>query len=195
MTRPWALPLVLLCSAGPVAAEGPAAFDCAQAAGKVAVAVCGDTSLATLDRKLEAAYAAARAKALAVRTPETLDAEQRGFVQQRGACERQRDVRACLQILYTTRLSELQAIHGLVPVTGRARFACEGEGPQAIEAVFFASEAASALLRAGDREVLVLQKPAASGARYEGDGVMFWNKGEEAQVTWEEIELRCRAAK
>ena len=41
----------------------------------------------------------------------------------------------------------------------------------------------------------MFQKPSASGARYEGDGVMFWNKGDEAQVSWEEIELRCRAAK
>jgi uncharacterized protein len=197
MTRAWASLLLsaLLPSARPAAAEGPAAIDCAKAAGRVAVAICGDDSLATLDRQLEAAYAAARAKAPAVRTPETLEAEQRGFVQMRDACGRQRDVRACLQVVYTARVSEVQAIHGLVPVTGRARFACEGEGPQAIEAVFFASQAPSALLRAGAREVLVLQGPAASGARYEGDGVVFWNKGEEAQVTWEEIELRCRVAK
>jgi uncharacterized protein len=197
MTRAWASLLLpaLLSSGRPAAAEGPAAFDCARAAGKVAAAVCGDASLASLDRQLEAVYAAARAKVPPARTPETLEAEQRGFVQMRDACERQRDLRACLQVVYTARVSEVQAIHGLVPVTGRARFACEGEGPQAIEAVFFASQAPSALLRAGEREVLVLQGPSAGGARYEGDGVVFWNKGEEAQVTWEEIELRCLAAK
>ena len=71
---------------------------------------------------------------------------------------------------------------------------CTGEGPQEIGATFFASEAPTAFLTAGDREVLVFQKPAASGAKYEGDGVMFWNKGDEAQVSWEEIELRCRVA-
>jgi uncharacterized protein len=192
MTRPWALLLLLLGSARPAAAEGP---DCAKAAGEVARAVCGEPSLAALDRKVEAAYAAAAAKAPPVRTPDTLEAEQRGFVQQRDACERQRDVAACLQVVYVTRLSELQALHSLVPVSGQARFVCEGEGPREIGATFFASEAPAAVLTAGAREVLVLQKPSASGARYEGDGVMFWNKGDEAQVSWEEIELRCRAAK
>lgn len=174
-------------------AGGVPSFDCAAATGKVALAVCNDPSLTELDRKAEAAWQAARAKGQ--RTPETVDAEQRGFVQQRDACGRQRDVRACLQIVYTTRVSELQAIHGLVPVTGRARFACTGDGPQEIGATFFASEAPTAFLTAGAREVLVFQKPAASGARYEGEGVVFWNKGDEAAVTWEEIELSCKVAK
>lgn len=174
-------------------AGGVHSFDCAASTGKVALAVCNDPSLTELDRKAEAAWRAARAKGQ--RTPETVDAEQRGFVQQRDACGRQRDVRACLQIVYTTRVSELQAIHGLVPVTGRARFACTGDGPQEIGATFFASEAPTAFLTAGAREVLVFQKPAASGARYEGEGVVFWNKGDEAAVTWEEIELSCKVAK
>jgi uncharacterized protein len=195
MTRAWAswFLLPLLWSARPAEAEGPAAFDCGRETGKVPLAVCGDASLAALDRKVDAAWRAARAKGL--RTPETVDGEQQGFELERDACARQRDVRACLQVVYTARLSELQAIHGLVPVTGRARFACTGEGPPEIAAVFFASEAASALLTAGEREVLVFQKPAASGARYEGDGVVFWNKGDEAAVTWEEIELSCRVAR
>jgi uncharacterized protein len=195
MTRAWAsLFLSLpLSSAGPAAAEGPAALDCAQAAGRVPLAVCGDPALAALDGKVDAAYRAARAKGL--RTPETVDAEQRGFAQQRDACVRQRDLTGCLRGVYFRRVSELQAIHGLVPVTGRARFACEGEGPREIGATFFASEAPTALLTAGDRQVLVFQDPSASGAGYEGDGVMFWNKGDEAQVSWEEIELRCRVAK
>ena len=195
MTRAWTRTLagVLLSSAAlRAAAESPVVCTSTD---KVQHTICSDESLRELDRKVETAYAAARAKVPSARTPETLEAEQRGFVQQRDACERQRDLTGCLRGVYFRRVSELQAIHGLVPVTGRARFACEGEGPQAIEAVFFSSEAPSALLRAGAREVLVLQGPAASGARYEGDGVVFWNKGEEAQVTWEEIELRCRVAK
>lgn len=197
MTRSRALPCVLLLSplvlrAG--ADEGAPAFDCAQPASKVAAAVCGDPSLVALDRKVEAAYGAARAKGVA-RTPETLEAEQRGFVQQRDACGGARDPRACLQVAYTFRLSELQAIHGLVPVTGRARFACTGAGPRRIEATFFASEAPAALLTAGAREVLALQQPSASGAKYEGEGVVFWTKGDGAMVTWEEIELRCKVAK
>lgn len=191
MTRAWAS--LFLSALLPSAS--PAAFDCAKADGKVAVAVCGDASLASLDRLLEAAYAAARAKTPAARTPETLDAEQRGFLQQRDACESQRDARACLLSVYTVRVSELQAIHGLVPVTGRARFACTGEGPPEIAATFFGSEAPAALLSAGEREVLLFQDPAASGARYEGDGVVFWNKGDEAAVIWEEIELNCKVAK
>jgi uncharacterized protein len=195
MTRVWAFPLLLLSSAGTAAGQGPATPDCAQAQGKVALALCRDGSLAALDRKLTASFAAAVAKIPSVSTTETMEAEQRGFVRQRDACERSREVSACLQAVYTARVSELQAVHGLVPAAGHARFVCEGEGPHAIEATFFESEAPTALLHAGAREVLVFQKPAASGARYEGDGVVFWNKGDQAAVTWEEIELSCRVAK
>jgi uncharacterized protein len=196
MTRAWAEAslFLTLASARLAAAEGPSAFDCAKAAGKVPLAVCADAALATLDRKLEAAYAGARAKALPIRTPETLEAEQRGFVQQRDACEHRRDVAACLRDVYVARVSELQAVHGLVPVAGRARFACEGDGPREIGATFFHSEVPTALLTAGDREVLLFQKTTASGTTYEGDRVVFRSAGGEAQVSWEELELRCRAA-
>jgi uncharacterized protein len=197
MRRAWAEAFLFLtlASGRPAAAEGPAAFDCATAAGTVPRAVCADPSLAAVDRKLEAAYAGARAKALPVRTAETLEAEQRGFVQQRDACGERRDVAACLQVVYVTRLSELQAVHGLVPVSGRRRFSCAGDGPAEIGATFFDSEAKTALLTAGDREVLVFLKPTASGPRYEGDGVQFRSEGRAAQVSWEGIDLRCRAAR
>jgi membrane-bound inhibitor of C-type lysozyme len=42
--------------------------------------------------------------------------------------------------------------------------------------------------------VLLFQKTTASGTTYEGDRVVFRSAGGEAQVSWEELELRCRAA-
>ena len=59
-------------------AQGPT-FDCAKAQGEVEKLICGDASLAALDRKLDGVYKAASAKAkgtLATRLRE----DQRGWV-------------------------------------------------------------------------------------------------------------------
>jgi heat shock protein HslJ len=46
-------------------------------------------------------------------------------------------------------------------------------------------------LRVQSKSVVVPQVVSASGAKYEGKGVMFWNKGREARVTWGKANLNC----
>jgi uncharacterized protein len=177
------------------AATGPS-FDCARATGKAEQLVCREPALAALDVLLDGVYQAALAKVAPGPAKDTLVAEQAGFRQARDGCARSLlAFGACVEDNYARRISALQTAFALVPEQGRASFTCEGDGPQRIGATFFASHLGTAVLTAGDREVLVFQQPAASGAKYEGEGVVLWNKGDEAQVTWEEIELRCLVAR
>ena len=46
-------------------------------------------------------------------------------------------------------------------------------------------------LRIREKTVVAQQVQSASGARYEGSGVMFWNKGRDAMVTWRGANLNC----
>lgn len=60
-----------------------------------------------------------------------------------------------------------------------------------IYARFAGSKPDTAELRYKRTTVLVPQVPSASGAKYEGKGVMFWNKGRDAMVTWNGANLNC----
>jgi uncharacterized protein len=79
----WYTPLMLASAAAtvgaPVAvqAEGPA-FNCSTLQGDVGKLICSDAALAALDRKLDALYKAALAKALAGSLVRQIRQEQRG---------------------------------------------------------------------------------------------------------------------
>ena len=49
---------------------------------------------------------------------------------------------------------------------------------------FHETEPPSVLVERGDRTVLGTQVRAASGAKYQGANLMFWEHQGEAQVTW-----------
>ena len=102
-------------------AKGPT-FDCAKATGAVENLICDDEGLAALDRKLDDVYKAAVAKAKNG-LPQTLRAEQRGWVKGRDECWKAKgkenpvflteswkatSVSECVQGEYRLRISELQ---------------------------------------------------------------------------------------
>ena len=60
-------------------------------------------------------------------------------------------------------------------------------------ATFFETDPPAARFERGDRTVIGYQVKTASGAKYEGRNLSFWNKGSEAIVTWRGDELRCVA--
>ena len=72
---------------------------------------------------------------------------------------------------------------------GHAGGARDGE----IGATFHDTDPPSALFERGDRTVFALLARTASGARYEGPNLTFWEKGGDAQVTWMNVELSCKA--
>jgi uncharacterized protein len=185
----------LVSSAVTAMAQGPA-FDCARAQGEIEQLICKDQALAALDRKLDAVYKAASAKVMGQMVG-TLRAEQRGWIKGRDECWKAQpatptwitaswtvnSVRACVEAQYRIRTSELQAVWRLVtPRT--VSFACQDNPANEIVANFFDTDPPTARLERGDRTVTVYQVPAASGAKYEGQNVEFWNKGQEATASW-----------
>lgn len=60
-----------------------------------------------------------------------------------------------------------------------------------IFARFWGTKPDTVTLRQQSRSVDVPQVVSASGAKYEGHGVTFWNKGRDARVTWGKSSLNC----
>ena len=63
-----------------------------------------------------------------------------------------------------------------------------------IIATFRAGNPATVTLVRGTGKVVASQVVSASGARYEGQGVTFWNKGRDAMVTWKGESLNCSSS-
>ena len=185
---------------------GPA-FDCSKATGTIEKLICGDPALAALDRKLDGVYKAALAKAKDD-MPRVLRAEQRGWVKGRDECWKAKDAqnvmylteswtaaspRACVEGQYQLRITELQVKYQLVPSRTPVFFSCNNNPANEIVATFFETEPAAARFERGDSTVIGWQVRTASGAKYEGQNVSFWNKGNEATVTWLGETLKCQA--
>jgi uncharacterized protein len=202
--------VVVVAGARAIDAQGPA-FDCSKASGEVEQLICKDAALAALDRKLDGVYKAASAKAKD-QMVSILRAEQRGWIGGRNECWKAKNadtavyltaswtassVRECVEAQYRMRTAELQAVWRLVPPK-TVFFACQNNPSNTIVANFFDTDPPTARLERGDRTVTVYQVKAASGAKYEGQNVEFWNKGQEATASWmnpatgETEQLQCK---
>ena len=207
----WVSVMVLALALPAVAvAQGPT-FDCAKAQGQVEKLICSDADLAARDRKLDEVYKATVAKAKGAPL-NTLRAEQRGWVKGRNDCWKStaetpafitaswqtKSVRECVEAQYRLRTSELQAVWRIVtPKT--VSFACENNPANEIVGNFFETDPPSARVERGDKTWTVWQVESGSGAKYEGQNITFWSKGNEATAsilnveTGKTDELRCKA--
>lgn len=174
-----------------VAAAGPT-FDCARAQGSVETLICHDAALQALDRRLEASYRAAQARA-GNRHPPLLKAEKEGWIKGRNDCWKAAELRACVVTQYRLRIAELQARYRLVPGRGPVAYACGGNPANEIIATFFATDPPSLIAERGDQVSWMAQQPAASGARYRGHNASLWEHHGEALVGWGygAPEMRC----
>src|SRR5919106_2547441 len=78
-------------------------------------------------------------------------------------------------------------------VIGPVTFRCDDGS--AIEATFDNTpDPATVLLVRGGETFTLPQAMSASGARYLGDGIEFWNKGNDAAVEWQGTKLACSTA-
>ena len=78
-------------------------------------------------------------------------------------------------------------------VIGPVTFRCDDGS--VIEATFDNTpDPATVQLVRGDQTFTIPQAMSASGARYVGDGIEFWNKGRDAMVDWQGTRFSCSEA-
>ena len=198
------------CASGFAAlAQGPT-FDCAKAQGEVEKLICGDASLAALDRKLDRAYKAAAAKATG-KLAAQLRAEQRGWVKGRNDCWKANGqqtwitaswtvdtVKGCAEAQYRLRTSELQSVWRLVPPKS-VSYVCQENPASEVVANYFDTDPATVRLERGDRTVTLWLVGAPGDGIYEGQNVSLVRKGSTVRVNWLNTdtgttdELQCAA--
>lgn len=168
---------LLACAATP-------SFDCAKAAGAAETLICKDAALAALDNELATLYP----KALANLSPEQLKTEkamQRGWIKGRNDCWKAKDLRQCVEENYQQRITELQIKGGQLTVPTPVDYQC---GKNVTLSTYFYNDAklpaAVINLSEGDsqQQVLAYETPSASGARYEGQNLTLFTKGDEASL-------------
>ena len=82
------------------------------------------------------------------------------------------------------------------PVASRGPFTFEctqtGGGTETLTATFYDTQPGILLIEREGRTRPAFQVTAASGAKYEGQDVMFWEARGEASVNWSGVELKCK---
>ncbi|UTV29881.1 MliC family protein [Photobacterium atrarenae] len=196
MNKPLTFP-VLLCAGLSVSALPGAAlaatpsFDCSQASGTIEELICQEDDLATLDRHMAEVFPAAMAN-YPQSEQATAKAMQRGWIKGRNDCWKADDKKACVESEYKNRIVELQITGGLLEVPEPVAFKCN-ETDKPFTAVFYSqTDPHSAVLTWGDDQVIALIAPAASGSKYTGRNVEYWEHQGEARVTWLSETLTCQ---
>jgi uncharacterized protein len=180
---------------GMTAAQTTPSFDCSQTpASTVEQRICQDEKLATLDRELAGAYAAASAKAGRADAA-ALQSAQRAFIKSRNDCWKATDVQDCVENGYKRRIAELQARYRLVKAVGMGRYQCPGPPVREVVAEFFATDPPTAMIQYAGETQLMFVAPSGSGARYTGGNRQFWEHQGVALVYWatgpRAREMRC----
>lgn len=179
------------------AASVAPSFDCAAASGEVEELICSNAELAALDLRLDSIWREVETQLGSGSWPESeqevVRAEQRGWIGGRNDCWKAADPRACTGEQYERRIVTLQAAFGLVEGGEPTFWGCEGNPANEFVLTFFTTNPGSVRVERGDRQEVMVQTPAASGARYLGDfGKEVWVRGEEGTFVWpQEDTLRC----
>ena len=86
------------------------------------------------------------------------------------------------------------AYKSAVTSTGPVTYECTPKSPgrTSIRATFYKTEPEMVLVERGGAVRPAFRVIAASGTRYEGDGVMFWEARGEASVVWLDVKLTCK---
>jgi len=186
----------LLGMAAPRRDDAVPSFDCAKARKTSEKLICGDASLATLDRSLAETYA----KGLSA-SSEWTEADrrssreaQRAGLAQRDRCAKAADANACFTAVYQLRIAELQIRNGDPgPVPPMVEYRCSGLEDRPVSAVYYdQTEPPSAVITVGDQQVVAFVARSGSGARYVAPGVEIWEHQGEAMLTWARKTYACR---
>lgn len=180
----WPLPVALLASLAPLAAQAaPPSFDCAKASHEAEVMVCQDDALAALDRQLAEVYAA-DASRLDAAGKARLRAEQLQWHRDRNECWKSDDKKTCVTDQYERRIGELQIAGGMAKPPTPYRYDCGAAGEATVRYYNEGVQRPMLTIELGTRlQDVAMVMPSASGARYLGRRIGWWNKGRDATLT------------
>jgi heat shock protein HslJ len=85
-----------------------------------------------------------------------------------------------------------QTLRSPVASKGPSAWTCT-PGGEALRVTFYGTQPGMVLLERGGVTRPAFQVEAASGSRYEGDGVLFWEARGEAMLNWMGSESKCKA--
>ena len=170
---------------------GTPAFDCELANSSVESLICEDADLTQFDLRLDALFSTALKT-----NPETktLRAYQRGWIKGRDDCSKASDARDCVVAEYQRRITELEIETAATLVPRPVIFSCQDESRISVYFYPDTEKPAAAINRATEQRLVYLV-PSASGARYSGQNVDFWNKGGAARLTWAALKQPANNAK
>ncbi len=171
-------------------------FDCSKTAHDAEELICKDDELAALDNQLAEVYHTAQQNFPADER-NNLKAVQRGWIKGRNDCWKSDNMHNCIKIAYESRITELQIQGGLVTRPEPVQYRCNGGEYDYLTAIFYQETVLPVvvLTRVNGREtwqVIAYHTRSGSGARYSGQNVLFWSKGNEAMDEWNEDKLKCR---
>lgn len=188
----WAGLVAVLCGADAPSFAAAPAFDCVKANGTIEKLLCNDEGLAVLDRKMTRVFAAAIGN-LSAADKNKQQTIQRGWIKGRNDCWKADAVRDCVESEYTTRITALQIIGGLVVVPSYVGYVCNTYPAKPFTATFYNNtELPSAVLTFGEDQVIAYRAKSGSGARYQGRIVSFWEHQGEVSVEWVDAKFVCR---
>lgn len=172
------------------AAGDAPSFACSAAIGSVQELICDDAELGAFDRRLNGLYRQALETFSEEKIP-NLRAYQRGWIQGRDDCWKATDVAACVAKEYQHRITELQISVADTNEPAATTFSCN-DGVLLTAYFYNDTELPALLLKRQPDEVLLFRVISASGAKYLGRNVSFWQKGKSAQLEWNGEKTQCR---
>ena len=169
-------------------------FDCHGKVNSAQKIICGDDTLAALDRKLGKIFIDAAQSLPSGKEIAYFVAEQQDWVRSRDGCPTTPNPASCLSSVYRTRIAELQGRFRLVPTRGPFRFACNGSPPQEIVVTWYQTDPPSGLLETARGQTTMFEITSASGTHYVGDDVALVEHQGTVTVTFgmANQELTCR---
>jgi uncharacterized protein len=174
-------------------------MDCKSArSSSVDAAVCASPVLTRLDRETRRLYALATATAGA--SANAISAGQGDWLAQRDACVSRADAAKCLRERYLSRIAAIRSestaarsgARGLS--LGPFEFRCPGPDSGVFRITYANVDPSLAFVTAGGTSYVLTQARSGSGARYEGEGALFWEYQGEARwrAAVDGVETTCK---
>jgi uncharacterized protein len=159
--------------------------------------ICTNSVLAELDNQLAGIYQTALDNFPAA-DQAALRSSQQSWLKKRNTCDTSTNKQQCVQLAYEARITRLQIQSGSLTVPEPVQYSCSSGEYDYLTAILYNQTALPAVVLTGntgkdDWQYTLVLAPSGSGAKYTGEGMVFWIKGSEARLQRKEsAPLQCR---